>query len=179
MGPPPGASPATLPFAMDLFAENLPLGPGTVGALAYKLLGPEGAVLEAISKDSPLLFLFGTGVLVPGLERALAGKLAGTTERVEVSAADGYGEHDPDKVFYVPRSQFPEGELEPGAMMGATTAEGEEVTFWITAVEGERVIVNENHPLAGVPLVYEAELVGVRSATEEERQAGRLIEPGA
>ncbi len=162
---------------MDLFAQNLPLGPGTVGALAYRLTGPDGAVLEAISKDSPLLFLFGTGVLVPGLERALAGSLAGTTDRIEVSPADGYGEHDPEKVFYVPRNQFPEGDLEPGAMMGATTASGEEVTFWITSVEKDRVVVNENHPLAGVELVYEAELIGVRAATTDELESGKLIEP--
>lgn len=161
---------------MDLFKQKLPLGPGTVGALAYELFGPENEQLENISRDEPLLFLFGSGALVPGLERSLHGKQAGDSLRIELDSSDAYGEYDPGKVFYVPRSNFPDGELEPGTMMGATDASGQAVTFWITAVEGEQVIVNENHPLAGVPLTYSVEVLGVRPATAGETEAGRLIE---
>lgn len=162
---------------MESPTEAQPLGPHTVGALAYELLGPDGETLESISKQAPLLFLVGAGALVPGLEQALLGKMPGARLRVELTPAQAFGEHDPGKIFYVPRSDFPEdAPLEPGTPMQATTAEGDDVTFWVTAVEEERVVVNENHPLAGVTLVYVAELLGVRPATEEERSSGKLLE---
>lgn len=162
---------------MESPTDAQPLGPNTVGALAYELLGPDGENLESISKEAPLRFLVGAGALVPGLEQALLGKMPGARLRVELTPEQAFGEHDPEKVFYVPLSNFPEGApLEPGTPMQATTAEGEEVTFWVTAVEDERVVVNENHPLAGVTLVYVAELLGVRTASAEERSAGKLIE---
>ncbi|MFT7678279.1 MAG: FKBP-type peptidyl-prolyl cis-trans isomerase 2 [Planctomycetota bacterium] len=156
--------------------ETLPLGPDTVGALVYELLGPDHETLESISKEAPLRFLVGAGALVPGLEKALMGRMPGARFRVELGPTEAFGEHDPEKVFYVPRSNFPEGApLEPGTPMQATTDEGEEVTFWITAVEDDRVVVNENHPLAGIDLIYIVELLGVRPATDEERTTGKLL----
>ena len=160
---------------METPADAQPLGLNTVGALSYELLGPDGETLETISQEAPLRFLVGAGALVPGLEKALMGALPGSSLRVELGPEEAFGENDPEKVFYVPRENFPpDAPLDPGTPMQGTTANGADVTFWVTSVEGERVVVNENHPLAGVDLVYVVKLLGVRPDSDEERSTGKL-----
>ena len=62
---------------------------------------------------------------MPGLERALEGKAAGTSLDVVVEAADGYGDRDPEGVFGIPRTAFPaEAELEVGASFVGEDEEG-------------------------------------------------------
>lgn len=152
---------------------DLPLGPDTVGAITFVLREQDGEELDR--QEEPLLYLHGSGALLPGLEAALEGRRRGERFTADVAPAEGFGEYDEDAVYYVPRSSFPdEAPLEPGSMFSASREDGSSVTFWITQVEDERVVVNENHPLAGVALSFEVEIVGVRPATEEERREGRL-----
>jgi len=154
---------------------DLSLGPGTVGAITFVLHEQDGDLLD--QQDEPIIFLHGSGALVPGLERALEGRRGGECFEVDVSPEEAFGEYDQEAVYYVPRSSFPpDAPLEPGAMFGAEREDGTAATFWITEVEEERVVVNENHPLAGVPLRFTVTIVGVRAASAEEQSEGRLLE---
>jgi FKBP-type peptidyl-prolyl cis-trans isomerase SlyD len=159
--------------------EGVPLGPGTVGAIHYVLRSQEGEELQRVEPESPLVFLFGAGALVPGLERALSGLTAGATRRVSVPPEEAFGAIDSSKVHFVPLSAFPDGAPPaPGTMMGAEDESGRPITFWVTAVEEDRAIVNENHPLAGVTLEYEVSVSGVRAATEDEVREGKIAADG-
>ena len=148
------------------------LGAGMVGAITYVLKNEQGDELDR--QEEAILYLHGAGALVPGLEAALEGRHQGDHVEAQLTPAEAFGEYDPELVYYVARDQIPaEAPLEPLAMFSATR-EGVEVTFWITQVEDDRVVVNENHPLAGQGLTFEVDVVGVRAATEQEQREQRI-----
>ncbi|EMO30193.1 peptidyl-prolyl cis-trans isomerase, FKBP-type SlyD family protein [Leptospira interrogans serovar Bataviae str. HAI135] len=96
----------------------------------------------------------------------------GEKRKINVSAENAYGSKDPDLIFDVPKSQFPPNEdLQVGMMF--QTDEPDKV-FTITELQEESVIVDGNHPLAGVDLVFDVELTGIREATQEEISHGHV-----
>ncbi len=108
-------------------------------------------------------------MLVPGLEAALVGLEIGDEREVVVSAEDGYGEHDEDLVLEVERSEFPDpSKVSAGDEFIAESPDGDDVPMRVIEVKGESVVVDANHPLAGVSLHYKVKVLVVRSATEEE-----------
>ena len=156
--------------------SSIRIGPRTVAAIQFVLTTAEGDELDRSDADSPLVFMTGTGALVPGLERALIGKLQGDQFNVTVEPEAGFGRNDPSLAYYVPRNTFPKDmTLEPGMMFGAESMEGQEVTFWVTNVDDEdKIVVNENHPLADITLCYDVQVLGVREATDEEHRDQKL-----
>jgi FKBP-type peptidyl-prolyl cis-trans isomerase SlyD len=141
---------------------------GKVALIHYTLTNDQGEVLDSSDGREPLAYLHGAGNIVPGLERELEGKTVGATFQVNVSPEDGYGQRE-GKPQGVERSAFPKNvELEKGMMFQAQTPDGDVVPLWIDRVEAETVWVDPNHPLAGVTLHFDVEVVGVREATEEE-----------
>ena len=138
----------------------------------YTLKDPEGEVLDSSTGGPALPYLHGAGNLVPGLERALDGRAAGDSFEVQVEAKDGYGERD-KQPFAVPREQFPSGvELQPGMDFLMEDAQGNRFPLWIAKVEDEVVVVDPNHPLAGMDLHFAIEVVSMRDATAEELDHG-------
>ena len=121
-----------------------------------------------------MTYLHGVGQIVPGLENALLGKLAGDKMDVEVSAEEGYGEHHEFMVQQVPREAF-QGvdDIEPGMQFQAQTPQGA-MTVTVTAADETTVTVDGNHPLAGQPLFFAVEIVSVRDASEEEITHGHV-----
>jgi len=159
-----------------MVTSSLPIGPRTVAAIRFVLTTEEGEEVDRSDADAPLVFMTGSGALVPGLERALIGKRQGDEFHVTVEPEAGFGRNDPSLAYYVPRSSFPDDlELVPGMMFGAESMEGDEVTFWVTDVDDEdKIVVNENHPLADITLCYEVQVLGVRPATDEEHREKKL-----
>ena len=94
---------------------------------------------------------------------------AGDEKEVLVSAEDGYGEHDEDLVLEVERSEFPDPEkVTPGDEFLAESPDGDDVPMRVVDVKGDAVVVDANHPLAGMALHYKVKVLLVRTATEEE-----------
>lgn len=121
----------------------------------------------------PMAYLHGHGNLVPGLEAALQGKTVGDTVDVVVDAADAYGERKEGVEANVHRREFPKGmKLVVGKQFRARASSGEMVNMWITDVRGARVSVTANHPLSGRRLHFNAEVTGIRKATEQELKQG-------
>ena len=150
----------------------------TVVCLDYTLTDDTGEVIDA-SEDEPLEYLHGQGQLVPGLERQLEGKKAGETLDVVVSAAEGYGEHDPARVVQIERSELPEDlEAEIGMELSTEGPGGEPITLWITEVNDKEVTLDGNHPLAGQTLHFNIVIRTVRKATAEELTHGHVHGPG-
>ncbi len=146
--------------------------------LQYTLRNDAGEVLDASENNEPLVYIHGQGDIVPGLEKALEGKGAGTKFSIIVSPEEGYGVRSDNKVQSVPRSAFEDdAEIEPGTQFQAEGPDGVSIVT-VMEVSGDEVKIDANHPLAGENLHFEIEVVKVRAATAEELEHGHVHEGG-
>lgn len=133
----------------------------------------DGQVLDSSRGSEPLTYLHGAGSIIPGLERELAGLDVGATKTVQVTAADAYGEYNDDMVQTLPRKEFEGTEnLQVGMQLQTQDQDGNTFSVHVAQIEGDEVMIDGNHPLAGMPLTFEIEIVAVRDATAEELQHG-------
>jgi FKBP-type peptidyl-prolyl cis-trans isomerase SlyD len=145
----------------------------TVVVFDYTLRDEQGEVIDSGAGPDGMAYIHGHDMLVPGLEKALAGQEVGAHLEVAVPPADGYGEVDDQDEVRVPRSAMPpDMELEPGAELEGTDEDGNVQTFWVVEVEGDEVIMTRNHPLAGMTLRFDVTITKVRAATAEELEHG-------
>jgi FKBP-type peptidyl-prolyl cis-trans isomerase SlyD len=153
---------------------------GMVVSVHYTLKTEEGEVIDSSDGDEPLMYLHGAGNIVPGLEKQLAGHVVGDRVKAVVEPEDGYGEHTGDEPQMVPRESFPEdADLYEGMEVMAQGPEGEMFPMWIVGLTDDHVLVDENHPLAGVTLHFDVEVTEIRAATQEELAHGHPHGPGA
>ena len=144
-----------------------------VASFHYTLTDDDGQVIDRSPPEQPLSYLHGVGNIVPGLERALEGKSAGDTLKVDVAPEEGYGQRNDALIQSVPRDAF-QGvdKVEPGMQF---RAQGQGGAMLVTVVEvgDEQVKIDGNHPLAGRNLHFAVEVANVREATDEEKQNGQ------
>ena len=120
-------------------------------------------------RGEPLAFLVGTGMLIPGLEKALMGHEAGEHFDVTVEPAEAYGERREDFTQRVPKKYFRDAEqLRPGMMTVLSVSGGGQRQVTVQKVGSSVIDVDLNHPLAGKTLVFDVDIVDVRDATPEE-----------
>ncbi|MDG6897609.1 peptidylprolyl isomerase [Actinobacillus delphinicola] len=146
-----------------------------VVSIAYQLRNQDGVLIDEAPTNQPLTYLQGHNNLIIGLENALEGKDVGEKFEVRVKPEEGYGEYSDMMVQRVPKAAF-EGaveELKPGMRFIAETDRGP-LPVVITAVEGDEVVVDGNHMLAGQELLFNVEVVEVRDATLEELAHGHI-----
>jgi FKBP-type peptidyl-prolyl cis-trans isomerase SlyD len=140
----------------------------------YTLKDDAGAVIDTSAGAEPLAYIQGHGNLVAGLEKALEGKQDGDAVAVSVAPADGYGKHDAALIQRVPkRAMQGSGEIKKGMQFQARTDDGMRM-FTVTAVVGDMVTLDGNHPLADKTLHFDVQVVTVREATEEELEHGHV-----
>ena len=134
----------------------------------YTLRDLQGRLLDTSSGGQPISYLEGAGQIIEGLDEGLKGVAPGTKQTVNVPAAKAYGDYDKEQVQRVLKSLLPvEGELNPGDQFRAGEDQFAPIVR-VVEVDGDHVMLDANHPLAGVDLVFEVEVVGVRAASEEE-----------
>jgi FKBP-type peptidyl-prolyl cis-trans isomerase SlyD len=144
-----------------------------VATVHFTMKDEQGNVLGSTQGHAPLVHVQGTGGIVPALEQALEGKKAGDRFEVEVPPELGFGPRQEGLVQTLPRSAFTGGsEPGPGDVLQAQTAGRERTYARVTAVDGEHISVDANHPFAGQTLHLDVEVVDVRLATPEEIQFG-------
>lgn len=140
----------------------------TVVLFNYTLTNDQGDVLDK-SGDEPLAYLHGHHNIIVGLEKALLGKSAGDKLVVTVAPEEAYGEYLAEAVQEVPRSNFQGVDnVEVGMQFQTQTDDGHVMLVTVKEVSDEMVIVDANHPLAGVALTFDVEIVEVRAATADE-----------
>ena len=149
-----------------------------VVSLAYQLKLEDGVVVDQSTEDAPLDYLHGHSNLISGLENELEGKIAGDKFTAVIAPEDAYGEHDDALVQRVPANVF-QGvdQLEVGMRFIADTDQGQ-IPVEITEVDGDDVVVDGNHMLAGQTLTFDIEVMAVREATEDEIAHGHIHEDG-
>jgi len=142
--------------------------------LHYAVSDSEDTLIDSSYDHSPLSVIQGTGYLIPGLEEALTGRIAGDKFEVSVEAEQAYGQRFDDYVQTVPKAMFESIEdLEVGTQLRATTDDGEQ-TVIVVDVQEEEITVDGNHPLAGIDLKFDVEILEVRDATEDELSHGHV-----
>jgi FKBP-type peptidyl-prolyl cis-trans isomerases 2 len=145
-----------------------------VVSLAYQVRTEDGVLVDESPVSAPLDYLHGHGSLIAGLEKALEGHEAGDRFDVNVGANDAYGNYDENLVQRVPKDVFMGvDELEVGMRFLADTDQGP-VPVEITEVDGDHVVVDGNHMLAGQNLNFNVEVVAIREATAEELAHGHV-----
>lgn len=145
-----------------------------VVSIHYKLTNDDGTVLQESAADEPLSYLHGSGNIISGLESALSGKTTGDKLSVSVEPEQGYGARNDALVQELPRKLF-EGidVIQEGMQFQAQSDQGAQV-ITVTKVDGDRITVDGNHPLAGQTLNFEVEVDSVRDATAEEISHGHV-----
>ena len=153
---------------------------GKVVLMHYTLRNAEGDVMDTSEGRPPMPYLHGAQNIVPGLERQLSGLAKGATITAVVPPSEGYGERNEDARMVLPRSAFPaEMPLEPGTpfAMHDPNDQSRTVHAFVIAVREDQVMVDANHPLAGITLHFDVEVVDIRDATPEELQQGHPQAP--
>lgn len=159
------------------------IGQDTVVTLKYRVMDSDGNVVDA--GNMPLNYLHGgyRGIF-PNIETALEGKQAGDAIEVKLQPEDAFGEYDADLVTVESRHLFPEN-IEVGMQFErAGDGEGDEdddddedMLFTITDIADDKVVVDGNHPLAGVALIFSCTVTDVRAATADEVEHGHAHDP--
>ncbi len=150
----------------------------TVVSIDYTLRNKEGEVLDTSSGRTPLVYLHGVGQLIPGLENELEGKEKGSSLNVVIAPADAYGERHDSLYHVVPKSGFTgDEEMHVGMQVQLETDNGPAIAV-ISNIEGEEVTLDLNHPLAGVELHFDVDVVELREATADEISHGHVHGPG-
>ena len=146
----------------------------TVVSIAYQVRTQDGVLVDEAPANQPLEYLQGHNNLIIGLENALEGKEVGDKFEVRVQPEEGYGEYNENMVQRVPKDVF-QGvdEVVVGMRFLADTDIGP-VPVVITEVDGDEVVVDGNHMLAGQELHFTVEVVGTREATLEEIAHGHV-----
>lgn len=150
-----------------------------VVTLTWTLADAQGEPLDEL--DEPTEFFHGGQDLLPRLEEALEGHEAGAELDVYLEPEHAFGEYDPDLVCFEARTLFPEG-TEPGMRFeglppgAATSGMPDDAIYTVTEVYPEHVVLDGNHPLAGIALRLHVKVLDVREATEEEARSGSVGE---
>jgi FKBP-type peptidyl-prolyl cis-trans isomerase SlyD len=139
-----------------------------------RLDGKEGDIFESAGKDTPLVFLYGAGMMLPAFEEALLNKKKGDTFEIEIPAKDGYGEENEEAIVDLPKHIFEvDGKIDeqlitPGNSVPMMSSNGQRMQGLVVSVDENTVKMDFNHPLAGEDLHFTGEILEVRDATEEE-----------
>ncbi len=148
-----------------------------VAIIDYTLMDDEGNTLDQ-SENGEFAYIHGANNIIPGLEKALEGKTGGDKAKVTVAPAEGYGELDPNAIQKIPRNMFPEDmEVLPGMQFQAQSPEGAMMVLTVADIEGDTVIADANHALAGKTLHFDVKVISVRDASAEEMEHGHVHGP--
>lgn len=144
----------------------------TVVTLKYSVKDTEGTSID--EGTAPLVYLHGGyGGIFDRIEEALQGKDVGDALEVRLEPEDAFGEYDAELVAIESRQLFPEN-IEVGMQFerGSEDGEDDDALFTITDIADDKVVVDGNHPLAGIALLFSCTVAEVRAASAEEISHG-------
>lgn len=154
---------------------SLMIGDNSVVTFHYTLTNSGGQELDSSVGADPLTILQGAGNIIPGLEDALVGKTKGASFKVTIQPEDGYGIRHPELMQVMPRAAFAGvSKLEIGMEFTAQGPNGHTQRVGITAIDGDDITIDGNHPLAGEVLHFAVTIEDVREASNEELEHGHV-----
>jgi len=160
--------------------RSMTISPPCVVSLTWRLRDAQGEPIDELAE--PVEFFVGGEDLLPKVEEALIGQDAGYAVSLHLEPEHAFGDYDADLVFFEDRSILPEsvevGMQFDGVPEGAKT-EGmpPDAIYTVTEVYPDHVVLDGNHPLAGMALRLDVTVRDVRDATDAEIEAGGVGEP--
>lgn len=148
----------------------------TVVSISYELSDASGRTIEKTS--SPISYLHGgyQGIF-PAVEQALDGKQVGDACEVQMEPEDAFGDYDEKLVRVESRDRFPENVSVGMRFEGAPEGSNQYTIYTVTDIADDKVVVDGNHPLAGMSLKINCMVTEVREATSEELAHGHVHGP--
>jgi FKBP-type peptidyl-prolyl cis-trans isomerase SlyD len=156
--------------------NTMKIAKNTVVTVDYKLSDAQGNLIE--ESREPMVYLHGGYEnTLPKIEEALEGKDVGFETTIQVEPDDAFGEYDADLVKVEPRNRLPTplevGMQFEGTPDGSDTDE-EALIFTVTEIADDQVVLDGNHPLAGMALRFALNVTEVRAASDEEVAHGHV-----
>ena len=150
-----------------------------VVSLTWRLEDAQGVLIDELTE--PMEFLVGGEDLLPKVESTLVGQGIGFEAQLKLEPEDAFGDYDAQLVFFEARTLFPEEVSEgmqfEGPPEGSTTPDmPKDVIYTVTEVYDSHVVLDGNHPLAGIGLRLSFKVLDVRTATTEEVEQGSVGE---
>jgi FKBP-type peptidyl-prolyl cis-trans isomerase SlpA len=133
---------------------------GTKVTLHFALVLEDGDVIDSNFETAPATFTVGDGNLLPGFESTLMGLENGDEREFTIPPEEAFGQHNPQNVQRVDRSNFDQQELEVGAMFSFQNGDGE-LPGVIIEFEDEEILVDFNHPLAGKNIIFQVKIMDI------------------
>ena len=150
--------------------EKMQVSPQCVVALTWTLKDTLGEVLDEL--EAPVEFIVGGGDLLAKIDQALQGHEAGDTLDLHLEPEEAFGDYDEQLVFLEDRKLFPpelaEGMTFEQLPQGAKAAAPQGTLYTVTEIYPDHVVIDGNHPLAGIAIRLRLKIAQVREATEEE-----------
>ena len=138
----------------------------------YTITDDQGNVVEQV--DLPVNYVHGAGTmgLIEQVERAMEGLTVGESISVDLPPSDGFGDYDPELTFTDDLANVPPQFRKIGAQVEMANSEGESKTFVVSKIEGDKLTVDGNHPLAGKVATFKVKVLEVRDASPDEIRNG-------
>ena len=133
-------------------------------------------VVDSNVGGAPLVFMYGKGQIIPGLEAGIANMTVGEKGDVLVKAADAYGEYNEEAEQTVPKEQFAGIDLNVGMTLYGQGEDGGTVQVIVKEIKDDEVVIDFNHPLAGKDLMFSVTVNNVRDASADEVLSGVPVE---
>lgn len=140
-------------------------------AFNYVLKNSQGEVLDASDANQPMPFLEGRNQIIPALEAVIVKMNEGDKQQVTLLAKDAYGDFSPTMIMEVPKEELAHLKLDLGAHL-QLQLESQVKVVKVTKISDTHVTLDGNHPLAGVDLVFDIEIMLIRQATADELTHG-------
>ena len=142
--------------AVDAAPEQSTIADGSKVTVEYTLALPDKTIVETNVGKEPISYTQGNHEIIPGLEKALAGLKAGDKKHVTVTPEDAYGPYDEQKKVTVTKEQVP-----PEVKVGTRLRAQNGMEAKVVSIDGNSVVVDTNHPLAGKSLVFDINVLKV------------------
>ena len=136
--------------------------------------------IEQVDESNPLVFIFGSGMMIPGFEQNLDGLKAGDPFKFNIKPEDGYGFMDKEAIIKLPIEIFKQDNvidfeiLKVGSILPMSDNEGNMLRGKVLAFNDEEVTMDFNHPLAGMDLHFSGAVLSLREATIDELAHGHV-----
>ena len=150
----------------DLFVEN-----NKVVSFTYSIVDDSGELLE--QSDLPISYVHGgKHYLLDKVVQALDGSVIDDAVEVSLTPEEGFGPHDPELTYTDDIENVPDEFRRIGAEVEMMNDSGESRTFTVTRIEGGKLTVDGNHPMAGKVITFRIKVIDIRDATQEEVKNG-------
>ena len=148
---------------------SLLIGDNLIVNIHYTLTDDDEKVIDSSTDFEPLVYLHGANSIIPGLENALTGKAEGDTLQVYIEPDEAYGASNPELIYTADIASFQNiDDIKVGMKFETRTPEDNMQLVTVIEIDGDLVTIDSNHPLAGLSLNFDVEIISVREPTPEE-----------